>query len=217
MSILDAVRKFLRSLDDYLDRQREGESSQAQDASNFLDELFERFPFAEEARNWLRHRVRVEVADKGSTSGGGGWYPDQRLVRLNTVQYEAAIHELAHAVWDERRLDREVRDGLVAAVQRLAEDPDPRWARVRTLAGHYVHGIPTQPGFEHGMLLPHAERGTGGGPQGEWNDWEMYAGLASGCMADVRLLPPYLRRFYAGLFEELGPDAPSPESRARHA
>ena len=30
----------------------------------------------------------------------------------------------------------------------------------------------------------------------ERHDWEMYAGLASGTMADLRLLPPYVRPFY---------------------
>ena len=137
-------------------------------------------------------------------------------MRLLTAQYEAAIHELAHAVWEGRRRERVTRDALVAAVKRLAADPDPRWARMRALARHYVHGIPEEPGFERGMLLPEAEWGRGGGSRGEWNDWEMYAGLASGCMADLRLLPPYLRRFYAGLFRELPPDAPSPEERAPH-
>jgi hypothetical protein len=34
----------------------------------------------------------------------------------------------------------------------------------------------------------------------EENDWEMFAGLASGVMGDVTLLPPYVRRFFAGLF-----------------
>jgi hypothetical protein len=66
------------------------------------------------------------------------------------------------------------------------------------------------------MLLPADQWGIGGGPQGEWNDWEMYAGLASGCMADIRLLPPYVRTFYRTLFTELEPDAPSPEAVAPH-
>jgi hypothetical protein len=84
------------------------------------------------------------------------------------------------------------------------------------LAGHYVHGIPGQAGFEQGLLLPQQEWGTGGGPHGEWNDWEMYAGLASGCRADIRELPPYLRAYYTGLFRELPPDAPAPETGAPH-
>jgi hypothetical protein len=212
MPILDAVRSFIRGLRAYQERQR------TESAEAFLDELFAFFPFTPTAQSWLRHPggIRVRVDDLSSTSGGGGWHPDRRLVHLYTAQYEAAIHELSHAVWHDRRKNRQVRDDLVAAVQRLAEDEDPRWARVHTLAGHYVHGIPTQPGFEHGMLLPPGERGMGGGPHGEWNDWEMFAGLASGCMADVRLLPPYVRRFYADLFDELPPGAPSPESRAPH-
>ena len=201
-SILDRVRGWLRG--------------QRPAPAEFLDDLFARFPFAEEARAWLRTAIRLELLDAGRVDGGGAWDPAQNLVRLYTAQYEAAIHELAHAVWHGRRRDRALRDGLVAAVQRLAEDPDPRWERVRALARHYLYGIPEQPGFEQGMLLPEAERGRGGGPRGEWNDWEMFAGLASGCMADLRLLPPYLRPYYEGLFCALPDEAPSPEERAPH-
>jgi hypothetical protein len=211
MSILDAVRGFLKGLGAAL-----GSPPVPDSADEFLADLFDRFPFAGPAQNWLRENVRVELWDRASTQGGGTWHPDLSTVRLHTAQYEAAIHELAHALWEGRRRDRRVRDELVAAVQRLAEDPDPRWERVRALAGHYVHGIAEQPGFEQGMLLPASEWGRGGGPRGEWNDWEMYAGLASGCMADVRLLPPYLRRFYAGVFDELPPGVPSPERLAPH-
>jgi hypothetical protein len=31
-------------------------------------------------------------------------------------------------------------------------------------------------------------------------DWERFAGLASGVMGDIRLMPPYLRRWYEPLF-----------------
>ena len=211
MTILDAVRGLIKGLGAAL-----GSPLAPDSADEFLDDLFDRFPFAGQAQDWLRQNVRFEMRDRASTSGGGTWHPDLSTVRLHTAQYEAAIHELAHALWDGRRRDRQVRDGLVSAVQRLAEDMDPRWERVRTLARHYVHGIAEQPGFEHGMLLPEREWGNGGGPRGEWNDWEMFAGLASGCMADIRLLPPYLRRFYAGVFRELSPEAPSPENLAPH-
>jgi hypothetical protein len=188
----------------------------ARSGEDLLEDLFARFPFAARAQAWLRQNVRLELLDPTSTAGGGTWHPERNLVRLQTAQYEAAIHELAHALWEGRRRDRRLRDELVAAVQRLAEDPDPRWERARTLAGHYVHGIAEQPGFERGMLLPEPEWGRGGGPRGEWNDWEMYAGLASGCMADLRLLPPYLRGFYEGLFVQLPPEAQSPERLAPH-
>lgn len=206
-SVLDRLRNWLAEVT---------ASHSVASVDEFLDDLFARFPFAEGARDWLRSAVHVEIVDRSSTGGGGAWHAERNLVRLQTAQYEAAIHELAHAVWERRRGDRSLRDALVAAVRRLAEDPDPRWERVRTLARHYVYGIPEQPGFEQGMRLPQAEWGRGGGPQGEWNDWEMFAGLASGSMADLRLLPPYLRRFYEGLFEELPPEAPAPEDLAPH-
>jgi hypothetical protein len=211
MSILDAVRGFIKGLGAAL-----GSPWAPETADDLLEDLFERFPFAAQAQDWLRHNVRLEVLDRAGTTGGGTWHPDRGLVRLYTAQYEAAIHELAHALWEGRRRDRGVRDALVAAVLRLAEDSDPRWGRVQTLARQYVRGIADQPGFEHGMLLPEPEWGNGGGPRAEWNDWEMFAGLASGCMADVRLLPPYLRRFYEGVFYELSPEAPSPEDIAPH-
>jgi hypothetical protein len=34
------------------------------------------------------------------------------------------------------------------------------------------------------------------------NDWEMFAGLASGAMGQLERLPPYVREFYRGLFDE---------------
>jgi hypothetical protein len=204
-SILDRVRGWLS-----------GERRPLLSPAEFLDELFSQFPFAASAQAWLRAAIRVELADRESAKGGGAWDPAQGLVRLRTVQYEAAIHELAHAVWERLRRDRLRRDALVAAVLRLAEDPDPRWERVRALARQYVYGIAEQPGFERGMRLPETKWGHGGGPRGEWDDHEMFAGLASGCMADVRLLPPYLRRFYKDLFDELPSDATSPEKSALH-
>lgn len=179
----------------------------------FREELFRYFPFTLEAQEWLRREIGFQVLDFNSTTGGGGWYPHERTVRLNTVQYEAAIHELAHAWWHDRRHAH--KDALVAAVQQLAQEADD-YPVVGRLAHDYIHGIPTQPGFEQGMRLPPEEWGTGGGPNGEWNDWEMYAGLASGCMADIRLLPEYARAFYINLFRLLPDDAPVPVEQAPH-
>jgi hypothetical protein len=165
----------------------------------FLDELLAQFPFSDEASGWLRETVRVQIGDLGSLRGGGLFFPGQNRVYLNSSQYEAAIHELAHAWWDVRR--RLQRDELIAAVSRAAEEPDPQYGRIARLAHGYIHGIP-EVGFP-GFLQ-------------DRNDWEMFAGLASGCMADIRLLPPYLRPFFEGLFDLLPEDAPSPEEVAPH-
>ncbi len=190
-----------------------GQPSTDEASRAFREELFRLFPFTSPAKDWLRREIGFQVQDFTSTTGGGGWYPHERTVRLNTAQYEAAIHELAHAWWHDRRQAH--KDALVAAVQRLDGEADD-FPAVGRLARDYIHGIATQPGFEQGMLLPREEWGTGGGPQDEWNDWEMYAGLASGCMADIRLLPGYLRPFYTGLYVLLPDEAPVPAEGAPH-
>ena len=155
-------------------------------------------PIRAEAAKWLRDwGVKIVVRDARARGGGGYWWPDRKLVELFTAQEEAAIHEIAHAWWDSRRLEDAAAAKLMVAVVRLSEEADPRYARAAELARHYVYGIPTQrdpsspTGWWRGMLV-------------DGNDWEMYAGLASGVMGDISKLPPYLRRFYDELFEQDG-------------
>ncbi len=153
-------------------------------------------PFRAEAIRWLRDwGVTIAVRNPSTTTGGGYWWPDQKRVDLFTAQEEAAIHEIAHAWWDPRRLQDANAARLMVAVVKLSEETDPRYARAAELARAYVYGIPTQKdpnsptGWWRGMLV-------------EGNDWEMFAGLASGVMGDITLLPPYVRPFYAELFDE---------------
>jgi len=150
---------------------------------SFVAEVMERYGFTPEAARWIRREIPVQVDDASSTGGGGYWIPQQRLVRLFSAQHEAAVHELAHAWWHFRRLGQE--KALMQAVVRAAHEPDPRYRRVRDLAHGYVYGIAAQ-GWP-GLLV-------------DSNDWEMFAGLASGTMGDMNLMPPYLRVFYQGLF-----------------
>ena len=165
----------------------------------FRDETLDRFPYTSAAKEWLRTEIGFEVADLASVRGGGYWLPDERKVYLFTAQYEAAIHELAHAWWHDRRIGQE--DELIAATIALAQEADRRYARMQGLAHGYIHGIPAQ-GWP-GMLV-------------DRNDWEMYAGMASGMMADLRLVPPYVRRFYLGMYRLLPDAAPSPIESAPH-
>jgi len=180
------VRQASRAIRGLIER---GPSDRAEWVSQFLERIFTRYHFSEEAARWLRDNIRVEVLDPTSTSGGGYWLPEQRLVRLLTAQDEAAVHELAHAWWHEYRHGRA--SALIEAVSRAAHEADSRYARVQKLASGYVYGTPHD-GWP-GLLIDN-------------NDWEMFAGLASGIMGDIRLLPPYLRPFYEGLFETPTPD-----------
>ncbi|MBV9120673.1 MAG: hypothetical protein JOZ39_08180 [Chloroflexi bacterium] len=168
-------------------------------AQAFLAEVFQHFPYTDNAMEWLHGTITFEVEDLNTTRGGGWWQPAENKVFLYTAQYEAAIHELAHAWWHFRRIG--VEDEFIACVQGLAAEPDPRYGRMRDLAYGYIHGIPDQNWA--GMLV-------------DRNDWEMYAGLASGCMADVRLLPAYVASHYEGLFRRLPEGAPEPVGLAPH-
>jgi hypothetical protein len=198
--------RYLRSA--WRDLQRRGEekarlaeafTARERSAAEFLADVLTRFPYAEGARRWLRTAITFEVQDLHSVRGGGFWIPDENKVFLFTAQYEAAIHELAHAWWHYRRIGQE--DAMIEATSALAAETDPRYARLARLAHGYIHGIPEQNWA--GMLI-------------DRNDWEMYAGLASGMMADMRLIPPYVRRFYEGMYALLPDDAPSPEATAPH-
>lgn len=153
-------------------------------------------PLKPAAWQWLQdYGVRIDVRDTASTRGGGFWWPDKKLVDLFTVQEEAAIHELAHAWWHERRLEGTNAAELMVAVVRLSAETDPRYAPMAQLAHHYVYGIPSQ-------ADPNSETGWWRGMLCEGNDWEMFAGLASGTMGHPSRLPPYVRKFFEGFFDE---------------
>ena len=148
-------------------------------------------PIRPRAWQWLQwYGVTVKVKNPNSQSGGGLWYPDKKLVELETAQEEAAIHELAHAWWQEQREDVAVRTTFSAMVKRLSEEKSADYHRAAELAYVYEHGDP-RTGFK-GMFLP----------DGTIIDWEQYAGLASGIMGHPLRLPPYIRGFYAELFDE---------------
>jgi hypothetical protein len=139
--------------------------------------------FTPEAQEWLHANVNLRVDDLASTRGGGYWRPESREVHLFTAQAEAAVHELAHAWWHDRR--HTLKDEMIEATVRLSAERNPGFSDTARLAHGYVHGIPEQ--NWPGMLV-------------DRNDWEMFAGLASGTMGDMRKLPPYVRSLYAGLF-----------------
>jgi hypothetical protein len=188
-SILDMVASFLRRLAGSGNavgapvKHVDNDSAWA-----FAERVMRDHHFTPGARDWLRANVNLNVDDLSTKRGGGYWQPANREVRLFTAQDEAAVHELSHAWWHDRR--HAVKDDMIEATVRLSAERDPRYAGTARLAFGYVHGIPDQ--NWPGMLV-------------DRNDWEMFAGLASGTMGDMRKLPPYVRKLYAGLFEM--PDA----------
>ncbi len=131
--------------------------------------------------------VAFTVEDLTSRAGGGGWAPWFGEVSLQGANDEAAVHELTHAwadmvgLWDKEGHNLEFR----RAVQRLVKEPDPRYSRAAQIAYAYEHGWGDWPGMGD-------------------NDPERFAGLASGVMGDISQLPPYVSKFYKGLFTGQG-------------
>jgi hypothetical protein len=178
------------------------------DGAAFRDSVLRRYDFTPAARAVLG-RIPVEIIAPETTDGGGFWYPHERRIVLNGSQDEACLHELAHAWADETGFyvdphpDDPRRPGrhfaFRADVERAARETDPAFARVAFLAWEYTWGNPVT-GFPGMREL----------------DWERFAGLASGVMGDIRLMPPYLRRWYVPLFGG-HPETPGPSARPHWA
>src|SRR5205814_1586172 len=127
--------------------------------------------------------------------GGGYWFGDRRLVMVRGTQDEAAVHELAHAWWEQHRTAQ--RNALMSVLQALGAEPSAagQYARIGELAQVYCNGIKTQKD-------PSSPTGYWRGMLAEDNDHETIAGFCSGVMANARDLPPELRAFCRGLLRE---------------
>jgi hypothetical protein len=101
-------------------------------AWGFVEQVMRIHHFTREAQGWLRANVNLRVDDLHSKQGGGYWQPEGKEVRLFTAQDEAAVHELAHAWWHDRR--HPVKDQMIDATVRLSEESDPRYSDAAKLA-----------------------------------------------------------------------------------
>jgi len=161
------------------------------DVRAWFEEFFRRQPFDHEAIAYFR-TLRREIGTLDEPMGGGYWFGDRNLVLLRGMQDEAAVHELAHAWWERQRVAQ--RDELMAVLHQLGTHPPDGFPRVAELANVYCNGIKTQKD-------PNSPTGYWRGMLAEDNDHETFAGFCSGVMGDAGLLPPELRRFYAGFLK----------------
>jgi hypothetical protein len=167
------------------------EMAHADDARAWFEELWRRQPFEAEAVGYFR-TLRLEVGSLDEPLGGGYWFGDRKLVMVRGTQDEAAVHELAHAWWERQRETH--RDGLMAVLRELGNQPSADFPRIAELANVYCHGIRTQKD-------PNSPTGYWRGMLAEDNDHETFAGFCSGVMADAALMPARLRAFYKGFLK----------------
>lgn len=166
-------------------------------ANEFREYIFQNFGFTGSAKDLIRNTSTIEVENFNSTSGGGGWYPDVRVVRLLTAQYEAAVHELSHVWWHSYRNVEKILP-LVRDVVRLADGDGPP-AAVNFARG-YVYGIGDWPGMyctNYGCADLHD---IGEDDLAKIIDWEIYAGFSSWTMGKFKngshVLPSYLWPYF---------------------
>lgn len=165
------------------------------DVEAFRQHIFEDYRFTPGARQLLTG-TRLVIHNMREPVGGGGWYgPQENRIELQGIQDEAAIHELAHGWADLSGFytEADLNNGVPwptrntvfrADVHRGALEEDPRYARIVRLCRDYEFGNESL-NFA-GMFE---------------NDSERFAGLASGSMGDLLLMPPYVRQWYTGLFQ----------------
>jgi hypothetical protein len=162
------------------------------DARHWFEQLWLRQPFTPQAVAYFR-TLRLEVGTLDEPMGGGYWFGDRKLVMVRGTQDEAALHELAHAWWEQHRGRR--RDDLMGVLRVLGQTPSPDYARIAELAHVYCNGIPSQKD-------PSSPTGYWRGMLAEDNDHETFAGFCSGVMGNAKQLPPTLRAFYTGLLRD---------------
>uniref|UniRef100_A0A6H1ZHY3 Uncharacterized protein n=1 Tax=viral metagenome TaxID=1070528 RepID=A0A6H1ZHY3_9ZZZZ len=170
------------------------------DPKQFQQQVMSDYGLTPEQNEILR-RTQFE-----SSVGGGSYWspplapsaqPGAGIIRVAGQSPEAAIHEMAHAYWHWARQDPRVSEEFARNVKRLADEPfGGAYPRAQMLANKYVYG--EQEGSWPGLVGAESSWEQEGLPS--INDWEMYAGLASGTMGDISQLPPYLRSFYEPLF-----------------
>lgn len=181
-------------------QQKEGEYQDylsSVETGAFKDWVFKEAGFTPESQQELQ---KVELQVKRSIGGGGGWIPLSQSIELGAPSLEGAIHEYSHVYWQPRR--KEEGDALVQAAMQLAKEIDPQYETASMLARAYIQEMQLEDGTVHKpvMLLEERNWGQGSGPDKKWNDWEIFAGLASGVMGHLEMLPDYIKSFYEGLF-----------------
>ena len=161
------------------------------DVRAWFEAFWERYAFTPEAIEYFR-TLRLEIGTLDEEMGGGYWFGDRGLVMLRGNQAEAAVHELAHAWWEQSRVTD--RDGLMSVLRTLGSACPSGYPRIAELAHVYCDGIKTQ-------TDPNSPTGYWRGMLAEDNDHETFAGFCSGVMADPAKLPPTLRTYYSGFLQ----------------
>ena len=160
--------------------------------STFMNNILCAYAFTPEANEYIQKNVSLFVSNETAPDVGGGWWQSwDKVVRLNSMQHEAAVHEFSHAWYDHLVAgDPDVANRLVSSTLQLAAmDPGqyPQYAQAIAEAQSYVG------------------KGWTDSASKDYAPWELYASFASFTMGQVRegerQLPEAMWDFYDSLFQ----------------
>lgn len=109
----------------------------------YREKIFDRYNFTSEARAYLRSKTQIEVVfletkrPVGLTHAGL-WKPGSKTVKLNSANDEVAIHEFAHAWWEEKRKDLSIRRSLINDTHLLSKMVNPDYSPVIKTAAEII-------------------------------------------------------------------------------
>ena len=97
-------------------------------AYGYREKVFYRYGFTKEASTRIRG-IYIEVANISETKPlglphSGYWKPNTESIRLNSANDEFAIHEFAHAWWEDLRTNPETKKSMVDDTIRLSNMAD---------------------------------------------------------------------------------------------
>lgn len=95
-------------------------------AYGFREKVMYKYGFTAKASSYLRSQTSIDVMNISEKkpfgiTHSGYWKPGSKNVKLNTASDEVAIHEFAHAWWEEMRKDEKVRVNLIKDTLKLSK------------------------------------------------------------------------------------------------
>jgi hypothetical protein len=101
----------------------------------YREKVMYKYGFTAEARNYLRSETSIDVINLSETkpfglTHSGFWRPERKNVKLNTASDEVAVHEFAHAWWEELRKDPKTKKDLVNDTIKLSKMADKTYYQV---------------------------------------------------------------------------------------
>lgn len=107
-------------------------------AYGYREKVFYRYGFTKEASTRIRG-MYIEIGNISETkplglSHSGYWKPNTESIRLNSANDEVAIHEFAHAWWEDLRKDPETKKNLVTDTILLSRMEDKNYEQTTAMA-----------------------------------------------------------------------------------